>query len=92
MLLIPCPYCGERDESEFSYGGSSRNYPTLGEDHSIVDWYQSIYFASSDRNWLHEYWYHNAGCERWIEVKRDLYTHKIEPVSRIQIASTDSTD
>jgi len=23
MLLIPCPYCGARDETEFTYGGPS---------------------------------------------------------------------
>ncbi len=23
MLLIPCPWCGERDEIEFSYGGEA---------------------------------------------------------------------
>ena len=23
MLIIECPYCGQRDESEFSYGGEA---------------------------------------------------------------------
>ncbi len=23
MLLIPCPYCGERPELEFTYGGQA---------------------------------------------------------------------
>ena len=23
MLLIPCPYCGPREETEFSYGGEA---------------------------------------------------------------------
>lgn len=23
MLLIPCPYCGDRPETEFSYGGEA---------------------------------------------------------------------
>lgn len=23
MLLIKCPWCGERDETEFSYGGEA---------------------------------------------------------------------
>ena len=22
-MLIPCPWCGERDESEFSFGGDA---------------------------------------------------------------------
>ncbi len=23
MLLIPCPWCGPRDETEFTYGGEA---------------------------------------------------------------------
>ena len=91
MLLIPCPYCGERDESEFSYGGGSRDYPSLGEDHSINDWFQSVYFPKLDQNTLSEYWYHNAGCEQWFELKRDLVTHKIELVSSQKNCSTVSS-
>ena len=87
MLLIPCPYCGERDESEFSYGGSSRDYPTLDEDHSIDDWYKSVYLPKLDQNTLREYWYHNAGCEQWVEVKRNLFTHEIELASSRKISS-----
>ena len=88
MLLIPCPYCGERDESEFTYGGSSRNYPTFDEGRSISDWYQSVYLPKLHQNVLCEYWYHTAGCEQWIELKRDLCTHKIELVSSQEISST----
>ena len=87
MLLIPCPYCGERDESEFSYGGGSRDYPSLGEDYSINDWFQSVYLPKLDQNTLCEYWYHNAGCEQRDDVKRNLFTHKIELASSRKISS-----
>ena len=29
MLLIPCPHCGPRDESEFDYGGRALRLPDL---------------------------------------------------------------
>jgi len=30
MIRIKCPYCGERDHSEFTYGGdASIKYPSL---------------------------------------------------------------
>ena len=30
MIRIPCPFCGERDHSEFTYGGDGTiNYPGL---------------------------------------------------------------
>jgi sarcosine oxidase subunit alpha len=39
MLLIPCPYCGPRDETEFAYGGPSHvTRPEL---------------TATDREWTH---------------------------------------
>ena len=37
MIRINCPYCGERDHSEFTYGGdASIKYPSL--DASEKEW------------------------------------------------------
>ena len=39
MLLIPCPYCGERAESEFSCGGEAHiARPADPEKVSDEDW------------------------------------------------------
>ena len=41
MIRINCPYCGERDHSEFSYGGDATiNYPSL--DASEKEWTEAI--------------------------------------------------
>ncbi|MDZ7712529.1 MAG: sarcosine oxidase subunit delta, partial [Rhodovibrio sp.] len=39
MLLIPCPYCGERTENEFSYGGEAHKVrPEKPEEVSDEAW------------------------------------------------------
>ena len=43
MIRIKCPYCGERDHSEFTYGGdASIEYPSL--DASVSEWTKAIFF------------------------------------------------
>ena len=46
MIRINCPYCGERDHSEFSYGGdASIKYPSL--DSSEKEWTNAIFFRKN---------------------------------------------
>ena len=41
MIRIPCPFCGTRDHSEFSYGGDgSIVYPALEAD--IQAWHDAV--------------------------------------------------
>ena len=61
MLLIQCPYCGERPEIEFSYGGQAH----LARPEHPAD--------LSDDEW----WTHSAGCRQWFVVSRDTRTHEI---------------
>jgi heterotetrameric sarcosine oxidase delta subunit len=80
MLLIPCPYCGERDESEFDYGGRVVDFPTL--DASTSEWHQAVHLCPDNAEWADEFWYHFAGCERWIRLRRNLSNHNFaDPTS-----------
>ena len=48
MIRIKCPYCGERDHSEFTYGGdASVKYPALDAPDS--EWTQAIFFRENKR-------------------------------------------
>jgi len=41
MIRIPCPFCGERDHSEFAYGGDATVvYPEL--DAPREDWIKAV--------------------------------------------------
>ena len=78
MLLIRCPYCGERDESEFSYGGEGGiSRPPNPDDLSDEQWADYLFNRTNPRGRHDEIWNHAQGCRRWFNVVRDTVTYKI---------------
>ena len=80
MLLIPCPNCGARDESEFDYGGRAISYPKLNA--LPADWHQALHLHEATGDEIDEFWFHASGCECWIKVTRNLVTHRISTVKK----------
>ena len=79
MIRITCPFCGERDHSEFSYGGDATvEYPPL--DAPTGDWNAAIYDRNNPRGPHREYWHHVNGCRSWLIVERDTLTHEVGTV------------
>ena len=79
MIRINCPFCGERDHSEFTYGGdASILYPAL--DASIEEWHDAVFMRENIRGMQSETWHHVQGCRMWLVVERDTVTHKIRSV------------
>ena len=61
MIRIKCPYCGERDHSEFTYGGdASIKYPEL--DASVKEWVKAIFF-SKKYTWCSK---RNMASSKWL--------------------------
>jgi sarcosine oxidase, subunit delta len=80
MLLIPCPWCGERDEIEFSYGGQAGiAYPPDPAVLSDEEWAEWLFFRDNPRGHFVERWVHTQGCRRWFDLTRDTVTHEIAP-------------
>ena len=77
MLRIPCPVCGLRDETEFSYGGdaSVRHPPMVETDPKA--WMDYVFYRDNPRGSHREYWHHVAGCRQWLVVERDTVSHEI---------------
>ena len=82
MLTIDCPFCGPRDEPEFSYGGES-HIARPGPDCSDEEWGRYLYFRTNPRGGHAERWCHTCGCGQWFNVLRDTVTHEILAVYRI---------
>lgn len=83
MLRINCPWCGARNEDEFSYGGDA-TVQRPADDASQDDWYDYVYTRNNPAGRHREYWQHVGGCRAWILVERDTVTHEIfscEPAS-----------
>jgi len=76
MMLIPCPWCGPRNQTEFTYGGDAtvrRPAPDAPE----AAWVDYVYLRDNPCGPLDELWHHAAGCRSWITVRRNTRTHEI---------------
>ncbi len=75
MLLILCPYCGERPEVEFSYGGQA--HLTRPADPSLTgdeEWGEFLYLRHNEKGVHAERWRHTHGCGRFFNALRDTRT------------------
>ena len=80
MLLIHCPHCGPRAQTEFSYGGDAAiARPAAPEDADDVAWIDYLYLRDNPKGRHEELWQHIFGCRRWIKVRRDVVSHEILP-------------
>lgn len=78
MLLIPCPYCGERAESEFSYGGEAHiPRPSDPEKASDADWADYLYLRTNTKGVFFERWLHAHGCHRWFNIARHTVSYDV---------------
>ena len=44
---------------------------------SDAEWFAYVYLRDNPRGPHRELWFHEFGCEQWIEVARDTLTHEI---------------
>jgi heterotetrameric sarcosine oxidase delta subunit len=78
MLLITCPHCGARDETEFTYGGQA-GLPYPEDPDALTDeaWGAYLFVRANPRGPFAERWCHTSGCRRWFDVVRDTVTQDI---------------
>jgi sarcosine oxidase, subunit delta len=78
MLLIPCPWCGPRPESEFRYAGEAHiarpRDPAAQSDH---EWAEFLYMRSNRKGTHAERWRHVHGCGRFFNCVRDTVSDRI---------------
>jgi sarcosine oxidase, subunit delta len=82
MLRIECPWCGTRDEPEFTYGGES-HIVRPSPDCSDEAWAVYLFVRNNPKGPLAERWCHSFGCGQWFNVLRDTVSHRIIAVYRM---------
>lgn len=88
MLLINCPYCGERAETEFSYGGEAGiSRPENPDALDDASWADYLFMRKNPRGDHTEIWNHAQGCRRWFEVERNTVTYVISASRRLRSGS-----
>jgi heterotetrameric sarcosine oxidase delta subunit len=93
MLSIACPWCGARDETEFSCGGEA--HIALPPDPDALDdaaWANHLFMRTNPKGHHRERWAHVHGCRRWFNVVRDTTTERIVAVYRIDEPPPEARD
>jgi methylglutamate dehydrogenase subunit B len=79
-MKIPCPHCGERDVSEFRYGGDAAR---VRPDHGTGDlkaWHDYHFTFNNPKGPHTEHWQHVLGCRQWFKLSRNTASNVIEGV------------
>ena len=80
MQLIPCPWCGPREEVEFHYGGQAHvAYPADPAALSDEEWARYVFFRDNPKGRVRRALEPRAGCRRWFNAVRDTATYRFEP-------------
>ncbi len=77
MIRIPCPICGIRSETEFTYGGDANVIQPAMEEGEQAPWLDYVFLRDNPRGPHREYWHHVQGCRQWLVLERNTLTHEI---------------
>ena len=88
-MRIQCPFCGERDLSEFTYlGAAAFTRPDPAAQQAQAAFYEAVYLRDNPAGPHEELWYHASGCRSWLRVTRNTRTHEVLGVTLArQVAS-----
>lgn len=74
-MRITCPVCGERDYTEFRYGGDAgKPRPPLGNEDQRA-WHDYVFVFDNPLGPLREFWQHVLGCRQWLVLERNTATN-----------------
>jgi len=84
-MIIPCPFCGPRDLSEFTYCGDADNLAARPDPASTdqAAWNGYVYDRANPAGAHAEIWQHAGGCRRHLRVVRNTVTHEISGVTML---------
>ena len=85
MKLMHCPLNGQRNITEFTYGGEYHPMPNP-EESTVDTWIEYIYFDKNTAGIVLEWWCHTA-TSYWFLAERNTITDEILrtlPVSELK--------
>ncbi len=84
MLLIPCPWCGPREETEFTCGGEAHiARPRQPSALSDGQWAEYLFMRRNPKGVHAERWRHTLGCGRWFNAARHTVSDEILAIYRM---------
>jgi len=77
-MRIQCPFCGERDLSEFAYlGDADFRRPDPDAADAEARFVEAVYVRDNPAGPHHDRWYDSSRCRSWLRVTRNTRTHEI---------------
>jgi heterotetrameric sarcosine oxidase delta subunit len=76
VILLPCPWCGLRNASEFRYVGEASRRPDVATTTPRL-WRDYLYNHTNAAGWVREQWFHRAGCRRYFSAERHTVTNEV---------------
>jgi sarcosine oxidase subunit delta len=77
MLRITCPWCGERDYTEFRYAGdATRERPRHGTP-DLKSWHDYVFLFDNPKGPHREFWQHVQGCRQWLVLERNTASNAV---------------
>ncbi|MEJ0038008.1 MAG: sarcosine oxidase subunit delta [Gammaproteobacteria bacterium] len=77
-MRIECPFCGERDLTEFVYlGDADVTRPDPLRADAMERFVEAVHTRENPAGVHNELWYHNFGCRSWLRVTRNTRTHEL---------------
>ncbi|MEM7376203.1 MAG: sarcosine oxidase subunit delta [Pseudomonadota bacterium] len=88
MQRFHCPFCGERDETEFHFGAEAgRHRPEPAETVDADAWYHYLHAQSAPRGPAREVWVHLT-CGEFFLMERDTVSREVLGSSALPRAET----
>ena len=80
-MLITCPHCGPRAQSEFVYERTVDSVVplTAASDAAM----EALFTRGNPRGVDAELWRHTYGCRAWLLIHRHRVTHVIEGIAAV---------
>ncbi|MBE8157838.1 MAG: sarcosine oxidase subunit delta [Betaproteobacteria bacterium] len=78
MLLIECPWCGAREQTEFSHHGEAHIVrPAAPDSLSDEEWAAYLFSRKNPKGVHYERWMHVFGCRRYFHMARNTVSGEI---------------
>lgn len=78
MVILKCPNCGDRNVSEFRYGGEYNPRPAKPLEANDAEWADFIFLQNNKLGVQQEWWLHRSGCGLWFLAERHTKTNIVE--------------
>ena len=77
MQIFPCPFCGDRNETEFHFAGELGNVrPDTTGDISAAEWSTYLFTQRNEKGAVHEVWMHTPCAELFV-LERDSVSMEV---------------